>query len=108
MNSFINREGKRKWARSEEVEDILGTFSLLTGYTPEIDTLIVESLREIGFELVERGLLHFQEEPLIYVMKREDGWFAGVGGAEEPVLTPRALWGDIRMAWNRHARGTGG
>ena len=44
MNSFINEQGKRSWCRTNENDRILDSFSLLKGYTDEIDTLIVDSL----------------------------------------------------------------
>ena len=100
MNSFINREGKRKWARSEKVEDRLGRFSLLKGYTPEIDALIEESLREIGFESVERGLLHFRGDPLIYVMKK-GRWMVCRGGGRGGAGT------DTSCFMGRHSYGMG-
>tara|TARA_B100001287_G_C22604332_1_gene491936 strand:- start:273 stop:674 length:402 start_codon:yes stop_codon:yes gene_type:complete len=127
MNSFINEQGKRSWCRTNENDRILDSFSLLKGYTDEIDTLIVDSLKEIGWThnnmleniFNENGvtvskILHYRvrnrddNDPFLYVKKKGDKWFASVesavGCVEEQVLVPRALWGDIRMAWDNYTK----
>lgn len=112
MNSFINEQGKRSWCRTDEIDRILSSFSLLEGYRDEIDTLIGESLEEVGFSYLpseERYYLRSQNTHVFVFKDSETKWIARVQGsrthpfswAEEPVLIPRALWGDIRMAWDR-------
>ena len=121
MNSII-KNGHRTWVRTGEVERILDSFDLLVGYNDEIDSLIVESMKEIGWthnnmlenKFNENGImvskiLHYRvvmnrdNDPFLYVKKKGGKWFVSVESAgvcvEEQVLVPRALWGDIRIAW---------
>ena len=116
MNSFINEQGKRSWCRTDEIDRILDSFNILNGYTDEIDTLIKDSLKEVGFNDVgNESFIKYDNtsndvyNTLVLVFKTQGKWVVRVRSrqvlkykdSEETILIPRALWGDIRMAWNR-------
>ena len=116
MNSYINANGKRSWKRTDEIDRILGSFSLLNGYTDEIDNLIVESMKEIGFSVIHPISpyhLMYEYDGVAICVSQTDfpsrRWQVAVGDVyaidedkvREKVLVPRALWCNIRQAWDR-------
>lgn len=102
---MIGDNGKRTWVRSEEVDRVLDSFDFLTGFTIEIDELIINALCEVGFVHVSTNYLRlYREEMDLVVSKFNDKWLVWVDGVSEPILYPRAMWGDIRMAWDKYIR----
>jgi hypothetical protein len=115
LNSLHNDQGKRTWVRTEEVDRILGGFDLLLGYNKEVDDLMIESLKEVGFREQESPYFDLcftlkSNVVSINVEKWRGKWRVKVGGGGnvdyvvETILIPRAMWGDIRMAWERYQR----
>jgi hypothetical protein len=103
MNSLVtNNRGLRTWVRREDVDTVLDSFSLLEGFSESVDRLMVDSLKEVGFVVLDN---HLFLPPNIRVSKKDNRWRVTVGNEfkfeEEVIVIPRAMWGDIRFAWDR-------